>query len=334
MNNSKRRSIFRRTVRPLLALGLSASLLLSFAYTVFALYSQSQVEYTLAEFPTDFHPSVFAIQSNGDIVLARGAALTGLGAAADPALVFFHGDGSVNTSYASDGLVAIAQGGIAIISIAVQSDDKIILVTHNYDFFDEPDHLERYNPDGSPDTSFDASVAAPIKITAIAIQPDDKIVVAGSILQDNTLVFRLGRYNPDGSLDTSFDGDGWLTSNFPLEAGSFQSVAVLSNGKIVGVGTVAGDFAVVVFNPDGSLDTGFDEDGWLFTDFSGGDDIAHSVAVQSNDKIVVAGGSDQGSTAMDFALARYNPDGSLNTSFSGDGLLTTDFSSGDDYINS
>ncbi len=72
------------------------------------------------------------------------------------------------------------------------------------------------------------------------------------------------------------------------------------------------------------LDTSFSDDGKQTTDF-GGTDGANGVAVQGNGKIVVVGRAAAPET--DFALARYNPNGSLDASFSGDGKRTTDFGS-------
>ena len=90
------------------------------------------------------------------------------------------------------------------------------------------------------------------------------------------------------------------------------------------------DFALVRYNTDGSLDTTFDSDGKVTTAIGSGDDYAFSVAIQSDGKIVAAGYSDNGSND-DFALVRYNTDGSLDTSFDSDGKVTTAIGSGNDY---
>ncbi len=118
--------------------------------------------------------------------------------------------------------------------------------------------------------------------------------------------FALARYNANGTLDTSFDGDGKLTTAFGTSGDEGYSVALQSDGKIVVAGysfnNVSGndDFALVRYNANGTLDTSFDGDGKLTTDF-GGYDSAQSVAVQSDGKIVVAGDSSIFSTSY-FAL--------------------------------
>jgi uncharacterized delta-60 repeat protein len=90
------------------------------------------------------------------------------------------------------------------------------------------------------------------------------------------------------------------------------------------------NFAVVRYNTDGTLDTTFSGNGYVRTDFTGDDDRAYAVAVQTDGKIVVAGQTSNinnpGSPAdKDFGLVRYNSDGSLDTSFSGDGKAVTGF---------
>ena len=156
----------------------------------------------------------------------------------------------------------------------------------------------------------------------VALQGDGKIVVVGG--GGSGADFALARYNTDGSLDTSFSGDGKLTTDFgSSDAGA--AVAVQGDGKIVAVGGSAGDFALARYNPNGSLDTSFSGDGKQTTDFGGFGQVAAGVALQGDGKIVVAGNGGSTGNSVDFALARYNTDGSLDTSFSGDGKQKTDF---------
>ena len=99
-----------------------------------------------------------------------------------------------------------------------------------------------------------------------------------------------------GALDPTFGGTGKVTTNFGSGDAQCQSVAVQSDGKIVVAGIAfnagaigGGDFAVVRYNLDGSLDTSFNGTGKVTTDFAGGYDYGQSVAIQSDGKIVVAG---------------------------------------------
>jgi len=165
---------------------------------------------------------------------------------------------------------------------------------------------------------------------AVALQPDGKIVAVGQ--SDNGLDddFALARYTSSGFLDTTFSNDGKLTTGFPSNE-SGRAVALQPDGKIIVAGTtsssVAGNnsnFALLRINSDGSADTTFN--GIVTTDFGGGDDGANAVALQPDGKIVVVGESIQNGS-FDFAVARYNSDGSADTTFSTDGKLTTGFPS-------
>jgi uncharacterized delta-60 repeat protein len=123
-----------------------------------------------------------------------------------------------------------------------------------------------------------------------------------------------------GDLDTSFDANGKVTTDFGGFDGAAE-VAIQPGGKIVAAGSAAGDFALARYNRDGSLDASFDGDGKVTTDFGGVFEAASAVAIQRDGKIVVAGST---GAVDDFALARYNRDGSLDTRFDGDGKVTTD----------
>ena len=178
---------------------------------------------------------------------------------------------------------------------------------------------------GRVTTRFGTGVVA----TGSAIQSDGKIVVAGSVYTNNGTAFALARYNTNGTLDTSFGDTGTITTAFGATALG-NSVVIQSDGKILVAGQsndTNSDFALARYNSDGSLDTSFDGDGKVTTDFGTlFGDFANSVALQTDGKIVVAGIASGGGQS-DFALARYNSDGSLDTSFDGDGKLTADFGS-------
>jgi uncharacterized delta-60 repeat protein len=185
-------------------------------------------------------------------------------------------------------------------------------------------------------------------IDALAIQPGDgKIVAVGYEDQSGgagtNKDFALARYNPsDGSLDSSFDGDsgtgnGIVTTDFGGSDDEGWGVALQADGKIVAAGltkdgSATGHTALARYHPDGTLDTNSDPsdpgvdlsaDGKVVTAVStgaGDDDQAYDVAIQPDGKIVAAGGG----ATNGFGMARYNPDdGTLDTSFGGDGIVTT-----------
>ena len=171
-----------------------------------------------------------------------------------------------------------------------------------------------FSGDGKQTTDFGGSDAA----TAVAVQADGKILVAGS--SDGN--FALARYGADGAPDPSFSGDGLVTTDLggPDTA---QDVAIQADGKIVVAGSSGGNFALARYTAAGGLDTSFSGDGLQTTDF-GAAAGATAVAIQGDGRIVVGGAS-----GGDFALARYDAQGALDTSFSGDGKQTTDFGGSD-----
>jgi uncharacterized delta-60 repeat protein len=142
-------------------------------------------------------------------------------------------------------------------------------------------------------------------------------------------------YAAPGDIDPTFSGDGEQTTDFFGGIDRAYAVAVQADGKIVAAGyavTASGedDFALARYNANGNLDDNFDGDGKVTTDVGGLDDVARAIAIQPDGKIVVAGYADNTVTRLNFALARYNPDGSLDTSFSGDGKVAFDFNLGFD----
>jgi uncharacterized delta-60 repeat protein len=198
---------------------------------------------------------------------------------------------------------------------------------------------------GGLDTSFGGDGKVTTDVTArgdfateVAIQADGKIVVAGGASWERNSKFVLLRYNVDGTLDTSFGGDGRVTTNFTRRLDAAYGVAIQADGKIVAAGdaglrTGNSRFALARYNADGSLDTSFGGDGKVTTQFTRKDDPVSSLVIQSDGKIVVAGGAAWNGTNGNFALARYNADGTLDTSFGGDGRVTSDFGGRREFAN-
>jgi len=243
--------------------------------------------------------------------------------------------GSLDTTFDGDGIVTTPiQTLDQSESIAIQADGKIVVAGHSEDATGGGFALVRYNRDGSLDTTFGSGgkvmtrVASGGACEAIALQADGKIVAAGTAYVPGPgIEFALVRYNTDGSLDTTFNGDGKVTTHIGFDDRAY-SVAIQPDGRMVAAGTSHSgqnfDFALVRYNPDGSLDTTFHGDGKVTTPILGDNDVAYSVAIQPNGRIVAAGLSYGGFISRDeFAAVRYNTNGSLDTTFSGDGKVTT-----------
>jgi uncharacterized delta-60 repeat protein len=173
---------------------------------------------------------------------------------------------------------------------------------------------------------------------AVAIQADGKLVVVGTTYKNNDFSdedFVVTRYNTDGTLDATFGRGGKVRTDFPGLAAVPSSVVIQSDGKIVVAGgafplfTFAGDFKVVRYNTDGTRDNSFGDGGIVTTTFPEGS-YAFDVALQADGKII-AGGTvfvdfDPGEMSdTDFALARYNPDGTPDITFGDGGQVMTDF---------
>lgn len=136
-----------------------------------------------------------------------------------------------------------------------------------------------------------------------------------------------------GDLDTTFNGTGKVTTAIGSGNDRAFGMTVQNDGKVVVVGSSSNHFAVVRYNPDGSLDTtfGMNQNGKVTTNFGGHADIAYCVAVQPDGKIVAGGEYDPQSQVGYFALARYNADGTLDASFGSGGKKTTSLRGGQRY---
>lgn len=243
---------------------------------------------------TDDSVKCMALQTNGRIIVAGSSLVRyDLGGGLDAT---FDGDGKVNTN-----------GLGTILGVALQADGKILAVGAL---------LARYNTNGSLDTSFNSTgIRTDISGYSIAVQPDQKFVIMGG-----GGGHALQRYNPDGSLDASFDGAG---NDVGLRAFVLQG-----DGKVVVVGCAGGttpgsDWGLMRFNEDGTRDGGFGNGGRVTTDLGNFEEHAQSVALQSDWKIVVAGPVSTFGIGEYWALARYNYDGSLDTSFGNGGKVVT-----------
>jgi uncharacterized delta-60 repeat protein len=236
----------------------------------------------------------------------------------------FNGTGKVITAFGTNEDVGRA--------IALQADGKIVVVGTSTVGSSVDFAVARYNTDGSLDPSFDSDGKVITFITgagsidvanAVAIQTDGKIVVAGRADGNLAVV----RYNTDGSLDAAFGTGGKVTTTIVNLTFAANAVAIQADGKIVAGGVVGfsggTSFGLARYTTNGTLDTSFDTDGLVRTDnigagCCGSSSYINAIAIQSDGKIVAAGAA-----TSSIALGRYNTDGSLDTSFDTDGVLTT-----------
>lgn len=303
---------------------------------------------------TDFGGSdtawAMVIQPDGRIVSAGQAVA---GGNYDFALARHNADGTLDTSFGNGGRTSTHYAFVdQAFDVALQPDGKIVSVgrtSFRDDLFIGWKWLmTRHNSDGSLDTSFGnngfvmtAMADADDEAYAVAVQPDSKIVVGGYVEVPTGLSFGLARYNTDGSLDSSFGSGGKviLPALGGLGADFLKDILIKPDGKILAGGSSRlswedSDFLLVQFNTDGSVDPSFGINGAAMTDFNAPADYAYSIALQPDDKIVLAGRSAViGRPSERFAVARYNGDGSIDSNFGSNGRVITTFS-GEGYANS
>jgi uncharacterized delta-60 repeat protein len=262
-----------------------------------------------------------ALQPDGKIVAGGDAIDSNVNRSA---LVRYLPDGSLDTSFGTDGIVLDTQAGEnGFAGIALQPDGKILgvgqlsgMVPYN-DLAATP--LTRFDSDGTLDPSFGSggmSDAPTGQAAALALQPDGKIVVVG----ERANAFAVTRVDPDGTADPSFGSDGTVTTPMGPGSNDPSAVVIQPDAKIVVVGGSQGGFTVARYNPDGSLDANFGSGGIVTTlssDSQGPDWVdaaASSVALQPDGKIDVAGRSDWGGqTGDELSLARYSVTGGTLT---------------------
>jgi uncharacterized delta-60 repeat protein len=252
----------------------------------------------------------------------------------------FGSGGSVTTSFGNNVKNTSAQ------VLVIQPDGKIVAAgdsenptTLNVGYYD----LARYNADGSLDATFGSKGEVQTKFNtrvsanAMALQPDGKILVAGAVRGTNLVAFEIVRYNSDGSLDSTFGNKGKVSTSFAQGVSEIQALDLETVGgvtKIVAAGDVfVGSglaFGLARYNLNGSLDTSFGSGGEVVTNISTDSGVWNMAGVvQGDGKIVVAGAAvPGGGSSREFALARYNSDGTLDATFGSGGLVFTAIGAG------
>ena len=257
--------------------------------------------------PYYFDRCILAVQQDGKIVVA-GNFLS--------RLVRFNANGTLDSTFKAE----ISEGAEAFYSVnsmVIQKDGKIVIESSlGYDRL--KNLLYRFNTDGSLDSSFSGDGKQPLRFGSdIALQAGGKIIVtsAGSLY----------RYKTDGSIDSTFGKNGKQSIADSVRS---RLVVVQQDGKIlVGGGSIGPDgsltyFALARFSSDGKPDKTFDKNGVVTDNFHAGNTTFKNTVVQKDGKILAAGQTWNGNS-FDFVIARYNTNGSPDSTFSNDGILIT-----------
>jgi len=288
-----------------------------------------------------------AIQPDGRIVVA--GMTTDAANNSGAALARLNADGSLDLSFGVNGKTT-TPGMDNASAVTIQSDGKIVAAGGNGGF-----ELARYNTNGALDTSFGTNGIATALLNssagaqAVGIQSDGKIVVSGHYQTGGPEQFALARFNPDGSPDTNFGNAGTILTTIETGCAAYgggiqpdgksvaAGVAVAQNGSVVNA-----DFAVARYNTNGALDLTFGSLGRT-TNNAGGStlDAAYAMAIQPDGKILLAGTAGIGNIpgpitdnalANSFVgLARFNTNGTPDTTFGNNGTALFEVGSFSDY---
>ncbi len=278
------------------------------------------------------------IQSDGKlVVVGTGGFQTD---AEHIALTRYNADGTLDGTFGVEGKVTSTTSGRgeSASSVAIQSDGKIVVAGNYYNSTNgRSDFLVlRYRSNGQLDLSFNNTGYVTTDFAGsddyardVKVQADGKIVVVGSRLaNDGTVLHAIARFNMDGTLDAAFGLGGRVTTS-SLD-GEAYNVSLVDNSIIVSgysydpnsLNSFTTSFVLAKFNSDGTLDFSFGTSGKVTTTF-GDSSYSTGMGIQSDGKIVlsgfvrIVGGYDH------IALARYTTTGALDTSFDGDGRVTT-----------
>lgn len=276
-----------------------------------------------------------AVLPDGKIIAAGTTDVSGHD---DILVVRYLSNGALDPSFSSDGSEItnlLATSNETATAMALQPDGKIVVVGYtdansgtNLDMF-----VVRFNPNGGLDSSFGFSgkytinptVSADDRAMGVAILPDGKIMIGGSARTNTSTSFALARLTAGGVLDPTFSGDGYqeITAGYS----ECQAMAVQPDGKIILVGESKSvgteDFVVTRCNSNGTLDSTFSGDGIAKNNIVG-KDAAYAITLQPDGKILVAGHANGGT---DSVVIRYLADGTLDPSFSFDGIYQNSFGS-------
>ncbi len=238
----------------------------------------------------------------------------------DVGLVRYDSSGALDPSFGSGGIVVTDFDGPGVgtdranAAAFLDTEGTIVVAGSSEARF----LLAIYRPDGTLDRTVTTDVGGG-GANALVVQPDDKLVLAGV----GSGGFALLRYNPDGTLDATFGTGGRVDTGFGTGFANAGALLRQPDGKLVAAGSMTSlgsptgfDLALARYLPDGTLDPLFGSGGTVVTPLSKGTDVVADLALQFDGKLVVAGETDGNRF-----LARYSANGTLDTSFSGTGIV-------------
>lgn len=272
--------------------------------------------------------SAVTIQDDGSIIVVG---TSGGSKALDLGIARFLEDGTYDDTFSFDGVAQVAPGSAEDhgTCVAVQPDGRIL--AGGYCLCSEGNcfALVRFLGDGSLDPDFGVDGIVTTEFTggyaleakAIALREDGKILLAGGGVGG----FAVVRYLPDGTLDTDFGTDGLATCAFSAGNDRANGIALLEDGRMILSGYASNNevdsIAVTRLNEDGSIDLTFGNNGRACASIPNRRTIGQALAVGPAGEIVVVGYYVPIFSVEPVALiARFTPDGELDTDFNGTGI--------------
>jgi uncharacterized delta-60 repeat protein len=278
--------------------------------------------------------------SNGKIAVVGDSHITFGDSSTTFVVARYNSNGALDTTFSADGKLKTSFANPAeALGVTFQSDGKIVVVGQTCTPMPAwvcDMAITRYTTGGSLDATFSGDGKQAVDFGGgdngsyggIAILSSGKIIIAGRMFNGSNYDFALYQLNSNGMLDTTFSGDGRVNTGFGNGTNDHTfGLAVQPDNKIIMAGESCDaswancNIALARYNANGTLDTAFSGDGRQITNF-GGNEYANAIKLQSDGKIVAAGRKEAAS-GCSFALARYDINGTLDATFSGDGRTTT-----------
>ena len=286
------------------------------------------------------HAMAVTILADGKILVAGG--VLNSDGNLNVLLIKLNSDGSFDNTFGTGGISQTALGTAASIAedVIIDTDGKILIAgqSDNSDFRHAPT-IARFNSDGSLDLTFatDGFTQLPVvssdnEYSSICLQSDGKIVVSGHYASSSWVyVTLIARYNTDGTLDATFGTDGTAMVNLNDFDDEFFGMGINSNNEIIVGGFTTGmtsyDMLLMKYDQNGALVTTFGDNGMVvYNHNSTAYNVIYDLTIQADNKIVAVGSSGELAPGNnDWAILRFNDDGSLDNTFGSDGITTTDF---------